>query len=114
MTDYPHEPGARANSTGETAHAAARAMKAQAQTLSSHVLGALAAYGPQTPEQVHARIEKQLGRKVLLTSVRPRFSSLKALGYIVPTEARGLGEGGRCKSIVWALAPRRAAEGGAS
>lgn len=98
---YPHSPGWKA---GETAKAAARVMREPAKSLEAWCLSVLKS-GPQTPEQVRARIEVETGRPVLLNSIRPRFSQLKARGLVRDSGARGLGEGGRCLAIKWELVP---------
>ena len=99
---YPLAPGVRANSTGETAQAAAIAIAPLALTLQQRCLVLLSS-GPASPEELKARIEAELGRVVLLTSVRPRLSALKALGLVTDSGERALGEGGRCKAIRWRL-----------
>jgi hypothetical protein len=99
---YPFTPGYRHQSTGETARAAALAVGTSAKTLEAWCLDALA-NGPRSPEEARAWIEGATGRPPLLTSIRPRFSALKARGLVADSSERGLGEGGRCKSIRWRL-----------
>ena len=102
QSGYPFTPGHRWNSTGETAMESALAMRGLSQKLEFWCLDSLAD-GPRTPEEARVWIESQTGRSILLTSIRPRFSALKARGLVADSSERGLGEGGRCKSIRWRL-----------
>lgn len=103
---YPHAPGWKVQDTSRTA---AKAMQQPVRTLAAWCLTVLKD-GPQTPEQVRERIEIETGRPTLLTSIRPRFSQLKARGLVRDSGARGLGEGGRCLAIKWELVPQEAAD----
>jgi hypothetical protein len=98
---YPQTPGWRAGSTGETAEAAANAMRDRAPALIAQI-EALLAEGPLTPEEAQAKLAAR-GCVALLTSVRPRFSQLARQGRVTDSGERGLGEGGRCRSIRWRL-----------
>lgn len=102
QSGYPFTPGYRHQSTGETAKAAALAVGTSAKTLEAWCVDALA-NGPRSPEEARDWIEGATGRPILLTSIRPRFSQLKARGLVTDSSERGLGEGGRCKSIRWRL-----------
>ena len=92
---YPHTPGWRANSTGETARAAALAMAPKVKGIRAAVLADLIGHGPSTPEEIARRT-----RHALLTTVRPRCSELTRLGLIRDSKLRRPGEGGR-PAIVW-------------
>ena len=95
----PPPPRWRRNSTGETAKAAALAMRPRAKTLRQRVLDHVEER-PGTPEDVQARLKAE-GVFHLVSSIRPRFTELKAVGLVCDSGARGLGESGRCKSVVW-------------
>lgn len=99
---YPHVPGVRSNATGGTAEIAAEVVKALALSLEKGCLSALKD-GPATPEELKARFDRELGRPVLLNSVRPRLSALKARGLVKDSGQRRPGEGGRCMAIAWEL-----------
>jgi hypothetical protein len=99
MTAYPLQPGYRAGSP-ETAIAAAEAIKPIAPTLEQMALDAVTVR-PSTPEEIKLVIEAQTGRPVLLTSIRPRLSQLKARGLVADSGERRPGESGRCMSVAW-------------
>ena len=96
---YPHEPGVRANSTGETAREAAEVVRKLAKSLEQRCIELLAE-GPLTPDEAHARLEAELGRRLNIYSVRPRFSALRAQGLAVDSGERRAPAGG-CRAIVW-------------
>ena len=88
----------RSNSTGETAKAAAVAMKAKAPTLRQMVFAEIER-APAIPETILQSLRSR-GVKTVLTSIRPRASELVRMGLIADSGLRQRGEGG-CKAIVW-------------
>ena len=100
MTNYPHVPGVRANTTGETAQEAAETVRSLAKSLERRVLE-LVTEQPRTPDEAHAILQAELGRPLNLYSVRPRFSALKAQGLLADTGERRPVPGGTCRAIVW-------------
>ncbi len=96
---HPHVPGVRANSTGETAREAAEVVRTLAKSLERRCIELLAE-GPLTPDEAHARLESELGRRLNIYSVRPRFSALRAQGLAVDSGERRAPPGG-CRAIVW-------------
>lgn len=98
---FPNAPGWRASAHGETSRQAAEAMRFKAPKMLDRVT-ALLAEGPASPEQLHAKLKRQ-GVSALLTSVRARVCQLHKQGRVVDSGARGLGESGNCKVIVWRL-----------
>jgi hypothetical protein len=99
MSSYPHEPGVRHNSTGGTAEAARETIRAVAPSYEAACLAYVEQH-PCTPDEAHARLERELGRRVPLYSVRPRFSTLKARGLVADSGLRRAPPGG-CKAVVW-------------
>lgn len=101
MTSHRQGPGPqwRRNATGETSEAAARYMAPKAPRLRDQVLAAIELQ-PATPEEIQARL-KASGVHHLVSAIRPRCTELKGLGLICDSGQRGVGESGRCKSVVW-------------
>ena len=98
---FPAAPGWRASAHGETSRQAAEGQRLKAPRMLDLVTGLLAE-GPASPEQLHAKLKGQ-GVSALLTSVRARVCQLHKQGRVVDSGARGLGESGSCKVIVWRL-----------
>jgi hypothetical protein len=90
---YPGAPGFKRRDTSD---AAASAMRDRAGFLRQAVLNALYWHGPQTADEVAAR----LGESVL--SIRPRVSELAVDGRVVATGERRKNASGR-SAIVWKL-----------
>lgn len=118
MNHYPNEPGARRNSTGGTAEGARDKVRPVAASYEMACL-AYAETAPITADEAHARLERELGRRIPLYSVRPRFSQLRAKGLVVDSGDRRAPPGG-CKAVVWRVTSseeralfnaRKAAEG---
>lgn len=63
------------------------------------------ANGPGTCEELHVRLERRLGKRVLLTSVRARVCQLHRQGLAFNTGEKGIGESGTAKVVRWALMP---------
>lgn len=99
---FPHQPGWRASAHGETSREAAIAQREKAPKMLDRVRELLAE-GPASPEQLHAKLAGR-GVKSLLTSVRARVCQLHKLGEVVDSGARGMGESGTVRVIVWRLA----------
>jgi len=89
----------RRNSTGGTSKAAALYMTPKAPSLRDRVLTLIEAR-PATPEALQARLQAE-GVHHLISAIRPRCTELKAMGLVCDSGLRGLGESGRCKSVVW-------------
>lgn len=103
MATYPEQPGWRHQAKGETAREAALAVTASAKPMMQMIEDMLGD-GPASPEMLAERLSDMMGRRILLTSVRARCTQLNKLGRIVDSGLRSLGESGRSKVIVWALA----------
>lgn len=93
QTRYPHVPGSKAT---ETSAAAAESAKDGAETLRARCLEALAISDRTADEAA-----EYLGESIL--SIRPRFSELRKMGKILPTDKRRLSQNGH-SSIVWKVA----------
>ncbi len=98
---FPHSPGWRASAHGETSRLAAEGQRLKAPRMLDR-LTALLTEGPASPEELHAELKRQ-GVTAPLTSVRARVCQLHKQGRVVDSGARGLGESGSCKVIVWRL-----------
>lgn len=99
MSDAFSPPRWRRNATGETSKAAAIDMRPRAPRLRDRVL-AHVEERQGTPEDIQARLRAD-GVFHLVSSIRPRFTELKAAGLVCDSGERGLGESLRCKSVVW-------------
>lgn len=98
MSEFPN-PRWRNNATGETAKAAAIDMRPRAPRLRDRVLAHIE-QRRGTPEDIQARLKAD-GVFHLVSSIRPRFTELKAAGLVCDSGERGMGESLRCKSVVW-------------
>lgn len=102
MSGFPDQPGWRKQAVGETSREAAIEQRKKAPTHLMMVRDELR-NGPATCEELLTRLTER-GVCILLTTVRARVCQLRALGEVVATDERGLGESGRCKVIRWRLA----------
>lgn len=99
---YDHEamrPRARAGST-QTSVLAAIEVTPKAPRMIDQIWSILSE-GPATPEEVHAKLEAQNEKRVLLTSVRARICGLHKGGRVRDSGERGLGESLRSKVVRW-------------
>lgn len=92
-------PRARAGSTG-TSVLAAIEVTAKAPTMTDRIWG-IYATGPHTPEEVHAKLEAEDGKRHLLTSVRARICGLHKGGRLRDSGERGLGESNKSRVVRW-------------
>lgn len=99
---FPQEPGWRSGPHSETSMAAAKAVTPKAPTMLA-LVSDLLAEAPASPEQLHAKLRTR-GVRSLLTSVRARVCQLHKMGRVVDSGARGIGESGTSRVIVWRLA----------
>jgi hypothetical protein len=90
---YPGAPGFKAR---DTADAAAASVRDRAGLLRQQVLNALYWHGPQTADEVAARLKESV------LSIRPRVSELAVEGRVVATAERRKNASGR-SAIVWRL-----------
>jgi hypothetical protein len=97
--NYPFEPGVRRNSTGDTAEGGRKRIAPYAPSLEVACLS-FAEARPITADEAHERLERELGRRLPIYSVRPRFSALKAKGLVKDSGLRRAPPGG-CPAVVW-------------
>jgi hypothetical protein len=98
---YPQEPGYRPHAP-ETSRAAAEVAGKTAPRMIERVEAHLKDHGPAAPEEITAAIAEP-DERLLLTSVRARCCQLRALGRVVDSGERGVGESLRTKVIRWRL-----------
>ena len=89
----------RRNATGETSRDAALHMRPVAPRLRDRVL-AYVEQRPGNPEDIHQRLKAD-GVFHLVSSIRPRFTELKAAGLVCDSGERGPGESRCRKSVIW-------------
>lgn len=102
---YDHDtmqPRARCGST-QTSVLAAIEVTPKAPRMTDQIWSILCE-GPATPEEVHAKLEAQAEKRVLLTSVRARICGLHKGGRVRDSGERGLGESLRSKVVRWRVA----------
>jgi hypothetical protein len=90
---YPNAPGFKRRDTSD---AAAGAIRDRAVQLRQAVLDALYWHGPQTADEIAARLDESV------LTIRPRVSELATAGRIAATGERRPNASGRT-AIVWAL-----------
>ncbi len=99
---FPQEPGWREGRHSDTSKAAAKQVTPRAPTM-LQLIADLLAEGPASPEQLHAKLRSR-GERSLLTSVRARVCQLHKSGRVIDSGARGIGESGTAKVVIWRLA----------
>jgi hypothetical protein len=99
---YPDAPGFRPDSA-ETSRQAAAIVAPGAGKMLDRIEAYIRATGPASPEEITDAIALP-GERLLLTSVRARVCQLRALGRVVDSGERGLGESRRAKVIRWRVA----------